>query len=65
VVRFIERNFGILEGALTFADARSTTDLTEFFSLGNPPRRFYGIKAPLSARHFLTAKPSGLAPDDD
>jgi hypothetical protein len=33
--------------------------------LGNPPRPFHAIKAPLSARHFLTAKPSGLPPDDD
>jgi hypothetical protein len=65
VVRFIERNFGILEGALTFADLRSTTDLTEFFSLGNPPRKFAPIKAPLSAKHFLSAKPSGIPPDDD
>jgi hypothetical protein len=36
------------EGALTFGDARGTGDLTEFFSLGNPPRRFKAIKAPLS-----------------
>jgi phospholipase C len=30
VIRFVERNFGIVEGALTFADLRSTGDLTEF-----------------------------------
>ena len=65
VVRFIERNFGILEGALTFADLRSTSDLTEFFTLGNPPRPFQAIKAPLSAKYFLSAKPSGIPPDDD
>ena len=65
VVRFIERNFGIMEGALTFADLRAKSDLMEFFSLGEPPRRFQVSKAPLSARHFLTAKPSGLPPDDD
>jgi phospholipase C len=65
VVRFIERNFRILEGALTFADLRSTTDLTEFFSLGNPARPFQAINAPLSAKHFLNAKPSGLPVDDD
>jgi phospholipase C len=65
VARFIERNFGIMEGELTFADLRSTTDLTEFFSLGNPPRKFQPISAPLSAKHFLTAKPSGIPPDDD
>ena len=60
VIRFIERNFGIMEGALTFADVRGTGDLTEFFSLGNPPRPFQPIKAPLSAKYFLSAKPSGL-----
>jgi phospholipase C len=65
VIRFVERNFGIMEGALTFADARGTGDLTEFFSLGNPARRFQAVKAPLSLRHFLTAKPSGLPVDDD
>jgi phospholipase C len=65
VIRFVERNYGIMEGALTFADARSTGDLTEFFSLGNPPRPFQAIKAPLSAKDFLSAKPSGLPVDDD
>jgi phospholipase C len=33
MVRFIERNFGIMEGALTFADARGPGDLGGFFSL--------------------------------
>jgi phospholipase C len=67
VVRFVERNFGIPggEGVLTFADARGTGDLTEFFSLGQKPHRFTAIKAPLSAKDFLNAKPSGLPPDDD
>jgi phospholipase C len=65
IVRFIEQNFGIKEGALTFADERSTTDLTEFFSLNDPPRPFQPIKAPLSAEHFLTAPVSGIPPDND
>ena len=65
VIRFIEQNFGIREGKLTFADARATGDLTEFFSPGNPPRRFKPIKAPLSAKDFLKSKPSGLPVDDD
>ena len=65
VARFIERNFRIMEGALTFADLRSTSDLTEFFSLGSSPRNFQPINAPLSANHFLSAKPSGIPPDDD
>jgi phospholipase C len=66
VIRFVERNFRITEGALTFADARGTGgDLTEFFSLGSSPRKFQAIKAPLSAKHFLSAKPSGRPIDDD
>jgi len=32
IPRFIEHNFGILEGALNFADQRATTDLIEFLS---------------------------------
>jgi phospholipase C len=65
VLRFIEQNFGIVEGALTFADLRSHEDLMEYFSLSQPPRTFIPIKAPLSARYFLTRKPSGLPVDDD
>jgi len=65
VIRFVERNFGSTEGALTFADARSTGDLTEFFSLGQRPRPFQAIEAPLSARDFLTRQPSDLPVDDD
>jgi len=65
MVRFIERNFEIGEGALTFADSRSFSDLREFFFLSNRPRPFRAIKAPLSAKYFLNAKPSGLPPDDD
>jgi phospholipase C len=65
VVRFIEGNFGILEGALTFADLRSHQDLMEYFSLSQPPRTFTPIKSPLSARYFLTRKPSRLPVDND
>src|SRR5262249_7617079 len=65
VVRFIEHNFRIMEGALTFADARSHHDLMEYFSLDQPPRTFTPIKAPLSARDFLKRKPSRLPVDND
>jgi phospholipase C len=65
VVRFIERNFRIPEGALTFADVRGTGDLTEFFSLSARPHHFKPTTAPLSASYFLSAKPSNLPPDDD
>ena len=65
VARFIERNFAIGEGALTFADSRSFSDLREFFFLSNRPRPFQKINAPLSAKYFLHAKPSNIPPDDD
>ena len=66
VLRFIEHNFGIMEGALTFADARGGTgDLSEYFSLGKPARKFQAISAPLSMKYFLTKKPSFLPVDND
>jgi hypothetical protein len=65
VIRFVERNLGIMEGSLTFGDARGTGDLREFFNLGNAPRPFQAISAPLSAKYFLTRKPSGLPVDED
>jgi phospholipase C len=64
IIRLVENNFGIPEGALTFADLRAKSDLGAFFSLGNPPRPFQAINAPLSARYFLTRKPSGLPVDE-
>jgi phospholipase C len=66
VARFIEHNFNLGEGALTFADARGGTgDLTDFYNLSNAPRAFTPINAPLSAKYFLTRKPSGLPVDED
>jgi phospholipase C len=63
--RFIEQNFAIAEGALTFADARATGDLTEFFPAGAPARKFQPIRARLSASDFLNTKPSGIPVDSD
>jgi hypothetical protein len=37
IVRYIEQNFGIAEGALTFADRRIVTDFTSFFQLEHNP----------------------------
>jgi phospholipase C len=64
IVRFVEKNFGIPEGALTFADLRAQSDLTEYFFLGKPARPFQAINAPLSVKYFLTRKPSGLPVED-
>jgi phospholipase C len=64
ILRFVEQNFGVEEGALGFADARSTTDLTEFFTLSQVPRVFVPISAPLDAYFFLhDTRPPG-PPDD-
>jgi hypothetical protein len=55
-----------MEGVLTFADSRGGVgDLRSFFSLSDPPRQFRPINAPLSAKYFLTRKPSGLPVDDN
>lgn len=65
LIRFTEQNFGIPEGALGFADARSTTDLTEFFNLNLTPRTFSEIPAPVKKEFFLHDKRPLEPPDDD
>jgi phospholipase C len=40
ILRFAEANFGIQEGALGFADGRSSTDLRGFYDFRQPPRQF-------------------------
>jgi phospholipase C len=62
IIRFIEQNFGITEGALTFADQRAHTDLTGFFPL-TTPRTFVTIPGGQSTATFL-AQPV-VGPDDD
>jgi len=64
-VRFVERNFGIAEGALTFADSRSTNDLREFVDETQAPRRFRKIRARLSAKHFVEDKSVPVPPDEE
>jgi phospholipase C len=65
ILRFIQNVFGLGEGSLGFADARTTTDLRLFFNFTASPRVFATIKAPLDANFFIndTRKPD--APDDD
>jgi phospholipase C len=65
ILRFVEHNFGIKEGALNFADQRATTDLTSFFDLAMPPRSFTRIPAPKTAEFFLNDKRPPEPPDDD
>jgi phospholipase C len=65
MLRFIEHNFGIQEGALNFADARAQTDLLEFFKFNQPPRKFQTIPAALDAYYFLNDRSLPTDPDDD
>src|SRR5262249_35791737 len=65
MVRYIEHNFGITEGGLTFADARTQTDLTSFFKLSHTPRKFVTIPAAKGAAFFINDTRPQTAPDDD
>jgi phospholipase C len=65
ILRFIQQNFGIQEGAMNFADQRATTNLTGFFALSAAPRTFEEISAPLKADFFLNDKRPPTDPDDD
>ncbi len=64
ILRFVEQNFGIPEGALTFADARAKNSLRGFFDLNQAPRSFHTIAAPKSASFFLNDKRKATDPDD-
>jgi phospholipase C len=65
LLRFVEGNFGLGEGALGFADARATSNLSEFYDLRQQPRGFSRIRAPLPASHFLLNTTPATDPDDD
>jgi phospholipase C len=65
ILRFIEHNFGIQEGALNFADSRATNDLTAFYDFSHTPRKYQNISAPKSASFFLHDKRKATDPDDD
>jgi phospholipase C len=65
ILRFIERNFGVPQGALNFADARAKDSLTGFYSFRLVPRPFVTVAAPKAAAFFLNDKSVPLDPDDD
>jgi phospholipase C len=65
MIRFVEHNFAIPEGALSFADARATTDLTTFFKLNRTPRPFKSIIAPKGPEYFLDDSRPATDPDDE
>lgn len=64
IIRFVEQNYGIEQGALNFADARTTTNLTEFFNLTQAPRAFKTIKTALDANYFIHQTIPVDDPDD-
>jgi phospholipase C len=64
ILRFIEFNFGIAQGALNFADARGKDDLTDFFPLSHA-QKFVSIQAPKDASFFLNDTRPATDPDDD
>jgi phospholipase C len=65
ILRFIEHNFDMQEGALNFADARATSDLSGFFNLNRAPRPFQTISAEKDASFFLNDTRPPTDPDDD
>ena len=65
ILRFIEANFSLPAGGLSFADARATTDLSAFFNLNQLPRRYKTITAPKSAHFFTHDKRKPTDPDDE
>lgn len=65
ILRFIELNFGIAEGALGFADARASNDLTDFFNLSLAPRPNVPISSPKTIQDFINDKTPATDPDDD
>jgi phospholipase C len=65
ILRFMEGIFGITEGSLGFADARSKTDLQDFFDFQQKPRKFKTIPAPLDADFFINDTTPPSPPDDD
>jgi phospholipase C len=64
ILRFLENNFGIAEGALNFADARASGNLSEFFNLSQVPRVFQTIPARFDANYFINDKDPLTDADD-
>ncbi len=64
ILRFVEYNYGIQQGSLNFADARTSTNLTTFFKLQQVPRSFKTIKTTLTADYFINDKSPAVDPDD-
>jgi phospholipase C len=64
ILRFAEANFGMRQGALGFADQRSTTDLRAFYDFLLPPKKFL-IPTAVPASFFLNDTRPPEPPDTD
>jgi len=64
ILRFVEGNFGIHEGALGFADQRSSTNLSAFYNFLKPPKKFV-IPTKVPASFFLNDTRPAEPPDID
>ncbi|HZR28524.1 MAG TPA: alkaline phosphatase family protein [Terriglobales bacterium] len=65
ILRFIEHNFNLGEGALGFADKRATNNLSGFYDLTRTPRSFVPIPTSKTAADFINDKTPPTDPDDD
>jgi hypothetical protein len=65
ILRFVEHNYGIAEGALGTADARAETDLAGFFNLSQTPRPFKPIASRLTADFFIHDTTPMEPPDEE
>ena len=65
ILRFIESNFGLGEGGLGFADARATTNLSQFYDLRITPRKFQPVPSSKTPLDFVNDRTPPTDPDDD
>jgi phospholipase C len=65
VLRFVENNFALGEGALGFADSRSSTDFSTFYNFQQAPRTFQAIPTQKTEVEFLFDHAPLTDPDDD
>jgi phospholipase C len=65
ILRFVEGNFGILEGNLGFADLRASDDLRAFYNINQVPRVFSPTTTKISADTFINDTTPPTEPDDD
>ena len=65
MLRFVEGIFNIPEGALSFADARASSDLASFFNFSQSPRSFQVVPASHDAAYFINDKSPPEPPDND